>query len=751
MHPNRWCWSTTRARRSGWRTSRRCTARARPGTSASPATASTAPAGCWSPSARGTSGRSRCCGPTPAAGIPPRASAREHAVHRRLRDELGLRATDLRLVLPDFSYRASLHGIEENELCPVFVCVLDGDPRPDPTEVEDWQWWPWERFLDECRRPGQRAVAVGPDAGPAARRAGRSAARRGRVTDGGRPAPPAGGRGRRGADRADRRAAAGPLRHRLHGARPPGGAVAAAAGGAPRRRGRARPAAGRGERRRSRRSAGPPPGCGCSTRGCARSPSSTATPGPATHGHPASNLFDQRDLDALLRAAAERAGVALRGGVEVTGVAARADGTVAVTARDPATGAAADAAAPPPCSAATGPTAPSARRSGPACGTWASPSAGWCWTSAARSIDRRVGRRRPGLRSAPGRHLHAPHRRPVPLGVPAAPGRVGRGTGRPESVAALTAPWFAGAPDARPASCCAAPSTRSGRASPTAGGPAGCCCSATPPTSRRRSSGRVSGAGLRDAHNLAWKLAAVLQGRAGDDLLDSYQAERAPQAEATIRTAVRVGRAMTGGNGAVAALRRPLVAALLRLPGAETRALAATTTPSPGRRRRRPPPAPPGSRGHMLPAAVRPVRRRPPCGWTRSSAPGSRCCTRRRWMPATALPGRAVGGPHGTAGRPGGRHDDADITIADDRHRSRAGCVAAGPTRCCCGPTGWSWPARPRRPESLRAGSHRGAVEYSPSRCSDGGAGRGAGGVRAHDLADYEVAISPSGSTHCRS
>src|ERR1700761_6246965 len=34
--------------------------------------------------------------------------------------------------------------------------------------------------------------------------------------------------------------------------------------------------------------------------------------------------------------------------------------------------------------------------------------------------------------------------------------------------------------------------------------------------------------GLADAHNLAWKLAAVLHGEAGDGLLDSYQAERRP-------------------------------------------------------------------------------------------------------------------------------------------------------------------------------------------------------------------------------
>jgi 2,4-dichlorophenol 6-monooxygenase len=34
--------------------------------------------------------------------------------------------------------------------------------------------------------------------------------------------------------------------------------------------------------------------------------------------------------------------------------------------------------------------------------------------------------------------------------------------------------------------------------------------------------------GIQDAHNLAWKLAAVLSGSAGDKLLDSYQSERLP-------------------------------------------------------------------------------------------------------------------------------------------------------------------------------------------------------------------------------
>jgi putative polyketide hydroxylase len=49
-----------------------------------------------------------------------------------------------------------------------------------------------------------------------------------------------------------------------------------------------------------------------------------------------------------------------------------------------------------------------------------------------------------------------------------------------------------------------------------------------------------SNTGIQDAHNLAWKLAAVLGGWAGDGLLDTYDVERRPVAEATsARAAVR--------------------------------------------------------------------------------------------------------------------------------------------------------------------------------------------------------------------
>ena len=48
-------------------------------------------------------------------------------------------------------------------------------------------------------------------------------------------------------------------------------------------------------------------------------------------------------------------------------------------------------------------------------------------------------------------------------------------------------------------------------------------------------------AAVRDAANLAWKLAAVLRGQAGDALLDSYESERAPHVRAFIELAVKLG------------------------------------------------------------------------------------------------------------------------------------------------------------------------------------------------------------------
>ncbi len=70
--------------------------------------------------------------------------------------------------------------------------------------------------------------------------------------------------------------------------------------------------------------------------------------------------------------------------------------------------------------------------------------------------------------------------------------------------------------------------------------------------------------GLRDADNLAWKLAYVLTGRARENLLDTYDTERRPHATALVKKAVRVGWAMTGGQDRAAAVRRIALAAAVR-------------------------------------------------------------------------------------------------------------------------------------------------------------------------------------------
>ncbi|WP_169514610.1 bifunctional 3-(3-hydroxy-phenyl)propionate/3-hydroxycinnamic acid hydroxylase [Actinokineospora enzanensis] len=73
--------------------------------------------------------------------------------------------------------------------------------------------------------------------------------------------------------------------------------------------------------------------------------------------------------------------------------------------------------------------------------------------------------------------------------------------------------------------------------------------------------GQGLGAGLRDAHNLAWKLEHA-------SLLDSYESERRPHVTRTIHAARVVGWALTGGPA-----RRGAIRAAARVPGVSTAAL----------------------------------------------------------------------------------------------------------------------------------------------------------------------------------
>ena len=72
------------------------------------------------------------------------------AAKRRLKFELGISGVELKLILPDFRYRAEKDGVVENEICPVFVGVTDKLPRPNPDEVEAVKWVDWRDFQAEA-------------------------------------------------------------------------------------------------------------------------------------------------------------------------------------------------------------------------------------------------------------------------------------------------------------------------------------------------------------------------------------------------------------------------------------------------------------------------------------------------------------------------------------------------------------------------------------------------------------------------
>ena len=84
-----------------------------------------------------------CCGhPAPGESV-------EDAVVRRVRRELGVEPRALRLVLPDFRYRAvAADGMVEHEVCPVYFAELPTTLAPDPDEVLQWNWVSPSAFLE---------------------------------------------------------------------------------------------------------------------------------------------------------------------------------------------------------------------------------------------------------------------------------------------------------------------------------------------------------------------------------------------------------------------------------------------------------------------------------------------------------------------------------------------------------------------------------------------------------------------------
>jgi 2-polyprenyl-6-methoxyphenol hydroxylase-like FAD-dependent oxidoreductase len=86
--------------------------------------------------------------------------------------------------------------------------------------------------------------------------------------------------------------------------------------------------------------------------------------------------------------------------------------------------------------------------------------------------------------------------------------------------------------------------------------------------------GQGMNTGLQDAANLGWKLAAVLEGRAPESLLDTYQAERHPVGKAVLRSSGGLVRLARAQNPALRAVRALVSAFANAARPARTKALA---------------------------------------------------------------------------------------------------------------------------------------------------------------------------------
>lgn len=92
-------------------------------------------------------------------GHPMLNESNPDAAKRRLRFELGLNIDDVQVVLPDFSYKAEMNGVVENELCPVMVAFTDEEPKLNRNEVEDIKWINWQEFVADVKKnPGKYSI-----------------------------------------------------------------------------------------------------------------------------------------------------------------------------------------------------------------------------------------------------------------------------------------------------------------------------------------------------------------------------------------------------------------------------------------------------------------------------------------------------------------------------------------------------------------------------------------------------------------
>ena len=75
------------------------------------------------------------------------------AAKRRVRYELGMTGIKMKVMQPDYRYRAEKDGVVENEVCPVLIGFSNANPRINPDEVSDYRWVDWGEFVEEVPKP----------------------------------------------------------------------------------------------------------------------------------------------------------------------------------------------------------------------------------------------------------------------------------------------------------------------------------------------------------------------------------------------------------------------------------------------------------------------------------------------------------------------------------------------------------------------------------------------------------------------
>lgn len=83
-----------------------------------------------------------CC------GHPAPNETMQEAIERRVKYELGMTITDIKLVVPFYRYiTPPFNGVVEHEVCPIYFARSAGSTKIFQEEVADYQWIEWKKYV----------------------------------------------------------------------------------------------------------------------------------------------------------------------------------------------------------------------------------------------------------------------------------------------------------------------------------------------------------------------------------------------------------------------------------------------------------------------------------------------------------------------------------------------------------------------------------------------------------------------------